>query len=76
MNEAPKPVLTIENIEGALELSEIDNKHPAFDRILDRVKKVTVSIALQKCCGNQTQVANLLGINRGTLRKMIKQYGL
>lgn len=76
MNEAPKPVLTTENIMGVLELSEIDSKHPAFDRILNHVKKVTVSIALQKCRGNQTQVANLLGINRGTLRKMIKQYGL
>jgi len=26
--------------------------------------------------GNQTQAAELLGINRGTLRKKLRQYGL
>ena len=26
--------------------------------------------------GNQTRAANLMGINRGTLRKKLKQYGL
>ncbi|MCT6868155.1 MAG: Fis family transcriptional regulator, partial [Gilliamella apicola] len=26
--------------------------------------------------GNQTRAANMLGINRGTLRKKLKQYGM
>jgi Fis family transcriptional regulator len=26
--------------------------------------------------GNQTRAANLLGINRGTLRKKLKKYGM
>jgi Fis family transcriptional regulator len=26
--------------------------------------------------GNQTRAANLMGINRGTLRKKLKQYGM
>jgi Fis family transcriptional regulator len=31
---------------------------------------------MERTCGNQTQAADLLGINRGTLRKKLRQYGL
>jgi Fis family transcriptional regulator len=31
---------------------------------------------MQYTRGNQTRAANLLGINRGTLRKKLKKYGM
>ena len=31
---------------------------------------------LEYTSGNQTKAAELLGLNRGTLRKKLKQYGL
>ena len=33
-----------------------------------------INLALEKTNGNQTETARLLGINRGTLRKLIKEY--
>jgi len=31
---------------------------------------------MEYCNGNQTKAARCLGLNRGTLRKKLKQYGL
>jgi Fis family transcriptional regulator len=31
---------------------------------------------MQYCGGNQTKAARFLGLNRGTLRKKLKQHGL
>jgi len=45
-----------------------------FDLIVGGVEKPLVEIVLDKTKGNQTQAANILGINRNTLRKKIKDY--
>jgi len=45
-----------------------------FDLIVGGVEKPLVEIVLDKTNGNQTQAANILGINRNTLRKKIKDY--
>ncbi len=45
-----------------------------FDLIIGGVEKPLVEIVLDKTNGNQTQAANILGINRNTLRKKIKEY--
>ena len=47
-----------------------------YDLILSGVKKPLVEMVLKETGGNQTQAANVLGINRNTLRKKIKEYGL
>ena len=31
---------------------------------------------MRECGGNQTRAAEALGINRGTLRRKLRQYGL
>ena len=45
-----------------------------FDMIVSGVEKPLVEIVLDQTNGNQTQAANILGINRNTLRKKIKDY--
>ena len=47
-----------------------------YDLILSGVEKPQVEVVLKETDGNQTQAANVLGINRNTLRKKIKEYDL
>ncbi|WP_192884591.1 nitrogen regulation protein NR(I) [Paramagnetospirillum kuznetsovii] len=43
-----------------------------YDRVLREVEKPLVTIALEATRGNQIKAAHLLGVNRNTLRKKIK----
>jgi len=45
-----------------------------YDCILQEVELPLITIALKKCAGNKVKTANLLGINRNTLTKKIKDY--
>ena len=38
------------------------------------IEKPLVEIVLKETNGNQTQAANILGVNRNTLRKKIAEY--
>lgn len=44
--------------------------------ILSKVEKPLLTQILRRVGGNQVQAAHILGINRNTLRKKMKQYGL
>lgn len=44
--------------------------------VLSEVEAPLIAEVLQHADGNQTRAAEILGINRGTLRKKIKQYRL
>jgi DNA-binding NtrC family response regulator len=48
----------------------------AHSVIVDRVEKELIAQVLAACGGVQTKAANKLGINRNTLHKKIKEYGL
>jgi DNA-binding NtrC family response regulator len=45
-------------------------------RIVDRVEREVIAQVLQECAGVQIKAAGRLGINRNTLHKKLKQYGL
>ena len=47
-----------------------------YDRIMREVERPLIQIALDACSGNQLRCADLLGINRNTLRKKLTTYGL
>jgi len=40
------------------------------------MERPLLDLTMQFTRGNQTRAANLLGINRGTLRKKLKKYGM
>ncbi len=53
--------------------------HPTvglYDMVLGEVEKPLFETVLEYCGGNQTKAAIMLGINRGTFRKKIKDHGL
>lgn len=47
-----------------------------YETVLCEVEKPMLDIVMQYTRGNQTRAASMLGINRGTLRKKLKKYGL
>ncbi|AQR66157.1 Fis family transcriptional regulator [Aquaspirillum sp. LM1] len=49
---------------------------PIYDMVLAQVEKPLIEVVLAHAQGNQTRAAELLGLNRNTLRKKMKQYDL
>lgn len=47
-----------------------------YDRILGEIERPLIRKCLAACKGNQIRAADLLGLNRNTLRKKIKDLGL
>lgn len=47
-----------------------------YDRVLQEIERPLLAIVLDECKGNQLRAAELLGLNRNTLRKKIKALGL
>jgi|TARA_B110000438_G_C15549624_1_gene536329 Fis family transcriptional regulator, factor for inversion stimulation protein len=46
------------------------------DLVITGVEKPLLKMVLNETNGNQTQAANILGINRNTLRKKMQEYNL
>jgi two-component system nitrogen regulation response regulator GlnG len=47
-----------------------------YDRVLREIERPLLRVALTECGGNQLRAAALLGLNRNTLRKKIRELGL
>lgn len=45
-----------------------------YDIVLEQVEKPLIELTLSNCAGNQVRAAQLLGINRNTLKKKIDTY--
>ena len=54
-------------------MDEKNNGH-LHELIIGGIEKPLVEIVLKETNGNQTQAANILGINRNTIRKKITEY--
>ena len=52
------------------------DKGDIYDMVIRRVEKPLLALVLRKTEGNQVRAASLLGINRNTLRKKIKDLGI
>jgi len=57
---------------------DLDGEKPAgvYDMVMNCVEKPLIEVVLHRVGGNQTQAAELLGLNRNTLRKKIRIYGI
>lgn len=57
------------NLEG-------ENVNNLYQMVLAEIEIPLLEKVLEHTRGNQTRAAEMLGLNRGTLRKKLKQYGL
>lgn len=64
-------IVTLEHYFATLEEQEATNLH---EMVIHKVEKPLIEFVLNKAAGNQSKTANMLGINRNTLRKKIIQY--
>jgi len=57
-------------------LEDLDGEAPSnlYDKIMSEIEKPLLATVLQHCDHNQSRAASYLGINRGTLRKKLRQY--
>ena len=57
---------------------DLDGERPAaiYDMVLNSVEKPMLELVLAKAGGNQTLAADMLGINRNTLRKKLTEHQL
>ena len=62
---------SIKQYVGAMDQKNNGHLH---ELIIGGIEKPLVEIVLKETNGNQTQAANILGINRNTLRKKISEY--
>jgi len=51
-----------------------EKPHPIYDMVIRSVEKPLIELVMERAKGNQTHAAELLGINRNTLRNKMKQY--
>jgi Fis family transcriptional regulator len=67
-------------IQGALEayFHDLDGEQPSniYSMVLKSVERPMLEVILRQAGGNQTLAAEMLGINRNTLRKKINDYQL
>jgi two-component system nitrogen regulation response regulator GlnG len=47
-----------------------------YGRVLQEIERPLLSVAMAECGGNQLRAAELLGLNRNTLRKKLRDLGL
>ena len=61
-------------IEGYLKDLDGEKPNPLYGMVIRSVERPLVELVMKYSEGNQTHAAELLGINRNTLRNKIRQY--
>ncbi|SCY57736.1 DNA-binding protein Fis [Nitrosospira sp. Nl5] len=61
-------------VEGYFNDLDGEKPHPIYDMVIRSVEKPLIELVMNHAQGNQTRAAELLGINRNTLRNKLKQY--
>ncbi len=64
---------SVKNYLSQLGDQEVDD---LYDMVLVEIEQPLLDMVMQHTRGNQTKAANMMGINRGTLRKKLKRYGM
>jgi two-component system nitrogen regulation response regulator GlnG len=65
------------SVEAMVEALAVPGLHaPVYDRVIGIVEKALIREALQRTDGNQVHAAELLGLNRSTLRKKRREYAI
>ncbi|MDC0542941.1 Fis family transcriptional regulator [Methylophilaceae bacterium] len=69
-----------DNIDTLLDqyFNDLDGDQPSaiYEMVINTVEKPLLLYIMNKTEGNQSKAAKMLGLNRNTLRKKLKQYNL
>ena len=69
-----------DNIDTLLDqyFNDLDGDKPTaiYEMVINTVEKPFLLYIMNKTEGNQSKAAKMLGLNRNTLRKKLKQYNL
>ena len=67
-------------VQSSLEIyfRDLDGHQPEgiYDMVIGQVEQAMLETVMREMRGNQTRTAAALGINRSTLRKKLKLYGM
>jgi Fis family transcriptional regulator len=63
-------------LENYLHHLEGDAPHDLYSLVMKEVEPPLLEVAVRYARGNQSRAAELLGMNRATLRKKLRHYGL
>ena len=76
--EKPQPLSNAVQKAVANYLQQLNGQdvNDLYELVLSELEKPLLEEEMKYTRGNQTRAANLMGINRGTLRKKLKQYGM
>lgn len=70
----------LDNIDTLLDqyFNDLDGDEPTaiYEMVINTVEKPLLLYIMNKTEGNQSKAAKMLGLNRNTLRKKLKQYNL
>ncbi len=58
------------------ELRSLEGESELYGRLTEKLEKPLIAKALERCGGNQLRAAEMLGINRNTLHKKMRNLGL
>ncbi len=50
--------------------------HGIYDMVITHVERAMIASVMERAGGNQTQAADMLGLNRNTLRTKLTKYGI
>ena len=71
-NSESLEALVAQKLENSLVRMNLKEMNNLYEMVLHQVERPLINIVLQKTRGNQIKTADILGINRNTLRKKIK----
>jgi len=76
MNETEMARMVRRAIDGYFR--DLDGEKPrhVYDMVIRSIEKPLLESVLHRVRGNQTHAAEMLGINRNTLRKKMKVHGI
>ena len=66
----------LSSVENYFSLLEGEQAKDLYDLVLAEVEAPLLTAVMHQTRGNQSKAAIVLGLNRGTLRTKLKQYGL
>jgi len=64
------------SLAAYLEKVDHENISNLYDLVLSEVEAPLLETVLQHTRSNQSKASSMLGLNRGTLRKKLKKYGM